>query len=387
MFERAGIGRTFALVNPAFGQTLGRLLSFAARRRSSTRRSSDFDRFGAGRTRRDSCISSLRNILSLPVYFCVRAASELSPTRPCGTGRTRRHARRRWPRSSTGPDGGHSRPASGSGRLEAMSYRRPVRPAGTGPARSRRAPAATAPLAVRMRPRSLDEVVGQAHLLRPGAPLRRLVEGGAAASVLLYGPPGTGKTTMARLLAGAGEPALRRAVGALVGGPRAARGDRRRPAPPRPARPADRAVRRRGAPVLQDPAGRAARRRRGPPGAAGRRDDGEPVVLGRVAAALALAGAAAAVAHPTTTCAPCCAGPSPTPRGLGGAVTLAPEAEDALVRLATRRRAPRPDGAGGRRRRRRGHRRDEHGRRPRGRARRHRGDRALRPGTATSTTT
>ncbi|GEL19041.1 ATPase [Pseudonocardia asaccharolytica DSM 44247 = NBRC 16224] len=63
---------------------------------------------------------------------------------------------------------------------------------------------ATAPLAVRMRPRTLDEVVGQRHLLRPGAPLRRLVEGGAAASVLLYGPPGTGKTTIARLLAGVG---------------------------------------------------------------------------------------------------------------------------------------------------------------------------------------
>jgi putative ATPase len=61
------------------------------------------------------------------------------------------------------------------------------------------------PLAVRMRPRTLDEVVGQAHLLRPGAPLRRLVDGGTAASVLLYGPPGTGKTTIAQLLAGVGE--------------------------------------------------------------------------------------------------------------------------------------------------------------------------------------
>ncbi|MGW8486745.1 replication-associated recombination protein A [Streptomyces sp. NPDC055886] len=60
---------------------------------------------------------------------------------------------------------------------------------------------ANAPLAVRMRPRNLAEVVGQAHLLRPGAPLRRLAEGGEAASVLLYGPPGTGKTTIARLLA------------------------------------------------------------------------------------------------------------------------------------------------------------------------------------------
>jgi putative ATPase len=63
---------------------------------------------------------------------------------------------------------------------------------------------ANAPLAVRMRPRSLDEVVGQTHLLRPGAPLRRLVQGGAAASVVLYGPPGTGKTTVAGLLATAG---------------------------------------------------------------------------------------------------------------------------------------------------------------------------------------
>ena len=57
-----------------------------------------------------------------------------------------------------------------------------------------------APLAVRMRPRSLDEVVGQDHLLGPGAPLRRLVEGAAPASVLLYGPPGTGKTTLATLV-------------------------------------------------------------------------------------------------------------------------------------------------------------------------------------------
>ncbi|MER2027515.1 MAG: AAA family ATPase, partial [Lachnospiraceae bacterium] len=50
--------------------------------------------------------------------------------------------------------------------------------------------------------RSLDEVVGQQHLLVAGAPLRRLVEGAAPASVLLYGPPGTGKTLLARALAG-----------------------------------------------------------------------------------------------------------------------------------------------------------------------------------------
>lgn len=59
---------------------------------------------------------------------------------------------------------------------------------------------AGAPLAVRMRPASLDEVVGQRHLLGPGSPLRRLIEGSGAASVLLYGPPGTGKTTLAALI-------------------------------------------------------------------------------------------------------------------------------------------------------------------------------------------
>jgi putative ATPase len=58
----------------------------------------------------------------------------------------------------------------------------------------------SSPLAVRMRPASLDEVVGQDHLLRPGSPLRRLVDGSGAASVILYGPPGTGKTTLASLI-------------------------------------------------------------------------------------------------------------------------------------------------------------------------------------------
>lgn len=65
---------------------------------------------------------------------------------------------------------------------------------------------AGAPLAVRMRPTTLDEVVGQSHLLGDGAPLRRLLspgarDGVAVSSVVLWGPPGTGKTTLAYLIA------------------------------------------------------------------------------------------------------------------------------------------------------------------------------------------
>jgi len=60
-----------------------------------------------------------------------------------------------------------------------------------------------APLAVRMRPATVDELVGQDHLLAPGAPLRQLVGSNAPMSVILWGPPGTGKTTIAHLVAGA----------------------------------------------------------------------------------------------------------------------------------------------------------------------------------------
>ena len=70
-------------------------------------------------------------------------------------------------------------------------------------AASTRAASARAPLAERMRPRTIDEFVGQQHLLGPGRVVREMIEGGQAESLILWGPPGTGKTTLAHLLAAA----------------------------------------------------------------------------------------------------------------------------------------------------------------------------------------
>jgi putative ATPase len=73
------------------------------------------------------------------------------------------------------------------------------------PARSSPVPSTDAPLAERLRPRSLAEVVGQRHLLAPGKPLAAAFAAGRLHSMILWGPPGVGKTTLARLVAGAFE--------------------------------------------------------------------------------------------------------------------------------------------------------------------------------------
>ncbi len=72
---------------------------------------------------------------------------------------------------------------------------------GDGAGREPQRPPADAPLPVRMRPRSLDEVIGQEHVLGEGSALRSAIESGKPHSAILYGPPGAGKTTLARIAA------------------------------------------------------------------------------------------------------------------------------------------------------------------------------------------
>src|SRR5919107_454747 len=108
-----------------------------------------------------------------------------------------------------------------------------------------------APLAVRIRPRSLDEVIGQEHVLGPGSALRTAIESGRPHSAILYGPPGAGETTLAR---------------------RAAAGERA----------ADDPLPRRDPPLQQGPAGRAAAGGRGRDADADWRHHREPLFRGQL---------------------------------------------------------------------------------------------------------
>ena len=78
-------------------------------------------------------------------------------------------------------------------------------------------PRSGGPLAVRMRPRTIDELVGQEHLLGEGSALRTAIESGEPHSAILFGPPGAGKTTLARIIAGAARGAFEEQSAVSVG--------------------------------------------------------------------------------------------------------------------------------------------------------------------------
>src|SRR5438045_3088338 len=82
-----------------------------------------------------------------------------------------------------------------------VEQREPLSPALSPSAGEREMAARHQPLAARMRPRTLDEFVGQAHILGPGQLLRRAIEADRIQSLIFFGPPGTGKTSLAQIIA------------------------------------------------------------------------------------------------------------------------------------------------------------------------------------------
>src|SRR3989304_1622475 len=90
---------------------------------------------------------------------------------------------------------------------------------------------AGAPLAARMRPRDLDDYVGQDHIVGPGKILRRLIEAGQLPSLILWGPPGSGKTTLARIIASLSNARFFAVSAVSAGGARPRRAGPRPPPP------------------------------------------------------------------------------------------------------------------------------------------------------------
>ena len=146
---------------------------------------------------------------------------------------------------------------------------------------------ASAPLAQRLRPTTLDDFVGQEHVIGPGRALRLAIEQDRVPSMVLFGPPGSGQDdARAHRRADDGR-GVRGALGGLGDRRERARGAGERARAARHERAADDPLPRRDPPLQQGAAGRAAARRRGGPADADRRDDREPVLRGQLGAALA----------------------------------------------------------------------------------------------------
>ena len=282
-----------------------------------------------------------------------------------GSGTTRRRGRRRRPRdrqlplSGRAPEVRLARRSYWGDERSALRHRRTAARGGEGPEEV----PADAPLAVRMRPRTLDEMVGQEHIVGEGSALRAAIESGRPHSAILYGPPGSGKTTLARIAARMADGAFEEesAVNAGRAEIRAVieRARERRRANGR----GDGPLPRRDPPLQQGPAGRAPARGRGRPPDPDRGDHREPLLRGQLGADLPQPGLRAGAALPGA--------------GGGAAAPRArrPRAGDRRA-AADRRRGPGDAGRAQRRRRPRG----ALGPRARGRARpgrrgRHRRDR------------
>ena len=144
-----------------------------------------------------------------------------------------------------------------------------------------------------MRPRTLDEVVGQDEVVGPQGFLRAALAADRVPSLIFWGPPGSGKTTLARLIAESTAAPLRAVLRRHLGDQGDQGGDGRGGARPPDARPANPPLRRRDPPLQPRPAGRVPALRRARRHRAGRRDDREPVVRAQRGAALALPGGGA----------------------------------------------------------------------------------------------
>ena len=245
-------------------------------------------------------------------------------------------AARSWPRSRSSTASASARCCSSRSSpanvaLPAAAFQF-VAPAGADVIRQSIADAV--PLAERLRPQTLDEVIGQQHLLGPGKPLRVAFESGRLHSMILWGPPGIGKTTLARLMAEAFD-AQFIAISAVLGGVKDIREAVERARRARPQRPAHGRLRRRGAPLQQGAAGRLPAARRVGPVHLHRRDHREPVVRGQLGAAVARDGACAEAADRCRPRASC----STARAALLQAPPLTDAARDAADRLCRRRRA------------------------------------------------